>query len=265
MLDGSKERVASGEESEAARPKGCFLTMTTKFGTVCCAHSPPLREAKDEMTKVLDSHDIILGDLNTTRGGLLSILRDTHLGVCRPSYLPSKTFESAGWPPCFDHILIRKKKSERVRLCSTQVLALPKVKKNPRGNIQRLEWCSDHVPVEADVFVQGIAGRFATWNVADPIYYAKMNSQNLDLAANIMSGFEHFDETQRQCEIRSVVDTLLSRNDLVALQEVPIDLSPVLRVDGIALGFEVDTASDASSLDTDGSKAAQLMLFCKIN
>lgn len=192
------------------------------LGRVASVHADPLRENRGGMME-LSSIDVILGDLNTSWFALTNIFGTTHVDASRPSYLPSGTHVFRAFtPPAFDHVLARRT-SLSVEIAKQQMWTLPfKVADNPRSWMRTLKMCSDHVPLETVVRHQmsGASWRCCTWNVADPWYMAQRHPENSD---KIFRGFMR-DETVRLDRVRAAVQTLMERNDMVALQEVPATL-----------------------------------------
>ena len=232
-------------------------TYLRHVGSVCCLHAEPLKY-NSEVIDIVHRHDVILGDLNTMWKHLKGPLGSTYQDVSFPSYLPSKVFDRPGDPPDFDHILLRKRTGS-IAPVATQIKTLTSGRDH-RKVLQRDGWCSDHVPVEAHLCLgHHHTIRVATWNVADPWYYAQYHPPSV--ASDIVKGFSRTNETNRLRHIKRVTRALIQSNAIVALQEVPVALAKVLRedFDGTVRVLE---GLDQSSKDTsDGSQAPRLMLF----
>ena len=192
------------------------------MGTLAACHLASLRHnreiAKTAHRWLFDTYDVVLGDFNATHGAMLdvSVAGTTHDHATMPSYLPAPSYSVAAWPPSFDQVVVRR--PLQVALADAQMWKLQKVKLWPRKQMWSRCIPSDHVPVEA--VVRGVAGanelRVATWNVADPWYYNQHHNDNTPA-----EGFERQFEAERCSLVLQTVGTLVERNQVVALQEVP--------------------------------------------
>ena len=232
-------------------------TKLRNIGTVCCLHADPLKY-NPQLIDTVRRHDVILGDLNTMWKHLEPHIGSTYHDVSFPSYFPSKVFDSVGDPPDFDHILLHKDKGS-VAAVAPQIKTLTSGRDH-RKIMQQDGWCSDHVPIEAHLWLgEAHHIRVATFNVADPFYFANFHPS--PVASHIVRGFRRNQEANRLRHIRAVIHTLIQSNVIVALQEVPVSLAQVLRKD-FEKTVRILEASDKSSKDlSDASEAPRLMMF----
>ncbi len=228
-------------------------------GKVACLHSAPLR-CDPALVDTLRAHDVVIGDLNTTWRHLAVHVGATHANASMPSYLPPSLYARADMPPDFDHVMVR---SGALRLAMRQVKCL-RSGTDHRSVIHRDGWCSDHVPVEAVWEKAGArTRRLATWNVADPWYYARHAAlQDARLASNVVKGFSVLREPARLADVHRVVIGLLERNAIVALQEVPSKIASALEEEARRRGIHVEESTDRSTHDPgDEADAPRVMLF----
>ena len=233
------------------------------MGTIAACHLASLQHnreiAKTAHRWLFDTYDVVLGDFNATHGAMLdvSVAGTTHDHATMPSYLPAPSYSVAAWPPSFDQIVVRR--PLQVALADAQLWKLQKVKEMPRKQMWSHCIPSDHVPVEA--VVRGVAGadelRVATWNVADPWYYNKYHD-NTKTAAE---GFVYEFEDQRCNLVLQTVDTLVERNQVVALQEVPRMLVQRVVLAAKTRGLVVGGMPTPARNDELRSSAPYLMLI----
>ena len=259
--------------------KKVFISARTTYGEIACCHLSAVKNQSHLLIahqQIFDSHSITMGDMNATwnrivgeAGQLGSVNHDTHESVNMPSYLPcTLSNTNAVMPPAFDQIIIRHGRvnpEHRPQLYGTlapkQVARLQLIRHDPRKVIiSRHDILSDHVSVEANVFNdEDMSIRCATWNVADPFYFARF-------WPNAANRFVSADEERRQESIRQQVRILLNHCDVVALQEVPARLVPYIRTDAENAGFglrkERMKPSD-QDLNPDSSTIPAMMLFVK--
>lgn len=210
------------------------LRTRTKLGWVAACHLSPVHNSS---SAVLQAHrylfsqtDIVLGDMNAHHVHMHDSFGATCKCVHMPSYLPSCENASAMTPPAFDMCVYKVPKLSAT-LAPKQVTRLQKIKGCPRDAIASRGLSSDHVSVEFLVDFHGTVARCATWNVADPEYYSHT-------FPSALAGFDLEKEGERQRQVVQQIVTLLSRNDIVALQEVPRAIASEVDGEAMSVGFE---------------------------
>lgn len=196
-----------------------------EFGRLFAGHFSPVHKeplATQEVRDVFKEHDIVIGDFNAlTRQLKTFCLYDSKWSShSPPSYLPNIPRPPVRFSiPCFDAIYARQD-SYSVKAGPIDLFLLLVVNGiNPRELIASLGG-SDHAPVLAVVrnLVSGISKTVMTWNVADPVFWSRFYSSSKE-------GFSLEHESQRQDGLFERVASYIRNYDVVALQEVPVDLA----------------------------------------
>ena len=209
---------------------------------------------RDYNKYIFKAHDVILGDFNTTWGHMIGIAPPSRQGytdakpkpkpawledvvelasVSWGSYLPGISLskeERPAFPPQFDQIVYRKTKGIVAMPCDKPHspagdkcqrieksfdLRLPKGSRNPRSEMARLRWPSDHMWVVAILRGRMKKLKMATWNVADPTYFGRFHP-----LANL--GFDWQPEQTRLTSVLTNIRRLLDDGvRVLGLQEVP--------------------------------------------
>ena len=219
----TRAKAAPTDEAQAQSWRSRVLVANGAHGRLAVAHLAALRNntalAKTAHRWLFDTFEIVMGDFNAIHAQMLDVSVDavTHVHATMPSYLPSVDYPVAAMPPSFDQVVVRR--PLHVELAKRQVWRLQRVKQFPRKQMASRGIPSDHVPVEALVrtaSVQSEALRLATWNVADPFYYAQHHA-----AASAAVGFLVDFEDQRLRMVMDTIARLMERNHVLGLQEVP--------------------------------------------
>lgn len=186
--------------------------------------------------QILSSNtDLLVGDWNTSPLQLSSVTCDRKF-VGMPSYLPSVSYDVSSYPPSVDLMCARTGMFQCV-LSPVQIKKLQKVKKNPRGQMKGFP--SDHVPVEFLVtkpLEPDWKMRIATWNVCN---FDEADHESAKI------GFDRVEKVERYSKLLEHVETLLSRNDVLCLQEVPFDFFDSLLLPRVVhkKGYTVESKS----------------------
>lgn len=159
-------------------------------------------------------------------------------------------------PPTFDNVVVHRpltvyalpERRDRLANGPRQLGAKFVPCKLPRTLMTSLPpdgWPSDHTSVQATVRSHGASAslRVATWNVADPHYFAQWHP----LAA---LGFDKRTEPARLIRVQKHCYDLLNNSDVLALQEVPHSLVAALLRAGVRLGFFVEYVAAPSEFDS---------------
>lgn len=194
---------------------------------------------------IFDAHAVVMGDMNCRWQFMIeedaAVKATSHTHATRPSYLPGMTNPSldkytgkprAVTPASFDMVVVTRPLS--VELLPKQLGAKFTPCKLPRGLMQSIGWPSDHTSVIATARRgDGAVLTFATWNVADPIYFGQF-------WPDAAHGFDWQPESQRLDAIAEHVQQLLDADcHVVGLQEVPSTLVSRLVVLGAARHYQV--------------------------
>jgi hypothetical protein len=245
------------------------LHTSTEFGSLAVCQLASLRHnetlARTAHRWLFDTFNIVLGDFNATHLNMIDVSVDgtTHACATMPSYLPGVDMKAPTFPPNFDQVVVKRPLG--VCLAPKQQWRLQRVRLFPRKQMLSRGIPSDHVPVEAVVRAAASAPRelrVATWNVADPLYYALHHEGDRE---RVLSGFCRESEAARRELIVSTARQLFERNDVLGLQEVPLDLvdrvgAACARSDAAA---RVQSLPTPATADADGLRAPRLVLICK--
>ena len=270
------------DERDAKELSRRLLQCETTFGVVASVHLErvSMREGSNmEIGRrvyswIFDAHHVVLGDMNCEWRNMIGgahlgehsrpmeawVKPDTHTAAVRTggTYLPGLTEpKKPRWkgesvaitPPTFDLVVVTRPLS--VELLPKQPGRKFTPAKLPRLLMKPLGWPSDHTSVVAVVKSTRLTSQLtvATWNVADPFYFA-------EYWPDAAFGFDFDQEDSRLNAIEDHVEQLLSLADVVGLQEVPADLVERLVRCGSGLDFESQWVAAPSDKDTEWYEAA---------
>ena len=270
------------DERDAKELSRRLLQCETTFGVVASVHLErvSMREGSNmEIGRrvyswIFDAHHVVLGDMNCEWRNMIGgahlgkhsrpmeawVKPDTHTAAVRTggTYLPGLTEpKKPRWkgervaitPPTFDLVVVTRPLS--VELLPKQPGRKFTPAKLPRLLMKPLGWPSDHTSVVAVVKSMSRTSQLtvATWNVADPFYFA-------EFWPDAAFGFDFDQEDSRLNAIEDHVEQLLSLADVVGLQEVPADLVERLVRCGSGLDFESQWVAAPSDKDTEWYEAA---------
>lgn len=257
------------------------LQVDTRIGLLASVHLSKVNTltgenvglARTAYKWIFDAHDVVMGDCNTewalmvgaddpTRSSsssksaakIVNTIRQgawvsgtTHTCVHRPSYLPAKPNSSLPIQLKPIDLIVVKRPPFSVSLQPKQPgPKLPATCKFPRGLMKSTRWPSDHLPVVAAVKKPGMVDlKVATWNVADPHYFARFFEEGPGM------GFDWQPEPERLEAILQQVVTLLTIADVIGLQEVPAGLVARLAASGASRQFHVQWVAAPSLYDKD--------------
>jgi endonuclease/exonuclease/phosphatase family metal-dependent hydrolase len=259
-----------------------LLQCETTFGVVASVHLErvSMRQGSNvELGRrvyswIFDAHHVVLGDMNCEWRNMIGganlgahsqpmeawVKPDTHTAAVRTggTYLPGLTEpKKPRWkgdavaitPPTFDLVVVARPLS--VDLLPKQPGRKFTPAKLPRLLMKSLGWPSDHTSVVASVKSMSRTSRLtvATWNVADPFYFARF-------WPDAHFGFDFEEEDSRLNAIKRHVEQLLDLADVVGLQEVPADLVDRLVRCGLDRDFESQWVAAPSDKDTAWYDAA---------
>ena len=212
---------------------------------------------------IFDAHDVVMGDMNTRwkfmieETGAVDAISHSY-ATLQSTYLPGHR-EPATWPngdpkpgyqpPAFDLVVVKRPLATSCieHMNDKHAVLGPKIPPLliPRTFMKTTGWFSDHVPVMAKVRATvGAQITVATWNVADPHYFAQW-------WPDAGFGFEQDKEEERVRLVEKHVHKLLAVCDVVGLQEVPVAIVSSLIAHAVAMGFEVKWVSAPSETDTN--------------
>jgi endonuclease/exonuclease/phosphatase family metal-dependent hydrolase len=253
-----------------------LLQVDTRIGVLASVHLTKVNTITGENVGlartvykwIFDAHDVIMGDCNTEWARMIGaedptrsasskaatkavtsiregawVKSTSHACAQRPSYLPSARNDYQPIAPKpIDLIVVKRPLS--VELHEKQPGPKLVTCKFPRGLMKSTRWPSDHVPVVGVVRKAGVEALVvATWNVADPHYFARFFDEGPDV------GFDWQPEPQRLEAIAQQVDALLTTADVVGLQEVPAALVAKLAALGASRQFHVQWVAAPSEHD----------------
>ena len=267
------------DERDAKELSRRLLQCETTFGVVASVHlgrvsmRQGLRQENVELGRrvyswIFDAHHVVLGDMNCEWRNMIGgahlgahsqpmeawVKPDTHTAAVRTggTYLPGLTEpKKPRWkgdsvaitPPTFDLVVVARPLT--VDLLPKQPGRKFTPAKLPRLLMKSLGWPSDHTSVVAIVKSMSLTSHLtvATWNVADPFYFARF-------WPDAAFGFGVEEEDSRLNDIKHHVEQLLDLSDVVGLQEVPADLVDRLVRCGLDRDFESQWVSAPSEKDT---------------
>ena len=277
------------DERDAKELSRRLLQCETTFGVVASVHLErvSMREGSNaELGRrvyswIFDAHHVVLGDMNCEWRNMIGgahvdigrgpsrqsqpmeawVKPDTHTAAVRPggTYLPGLTEpKMPRWkgdsvaitPPTFDLVVVARPLT--VDLLPKQPGRKFTPAKLPRLLMKSLGWPSDHTSVVAIVKSMSLTSQHltvATWNVADPFYFARF-------WPDAAFGFDFKEEDSRLNAIKHHVEQLLDLADVVGLQEVPADLVDRLVRCGLDRDFESQWVAAPSDQDTAWYDAA---------
>ena len=254
-----------------------LLQCETTFGVVASVHlervsmrnGSNMELGRCVYSWIFDAHHVVLGDMNCEWRNMIGgahlgehsrpmeawVKPDTHTAAVRTggTYLPGLTEpKKPRWkgdpvaitPPTFDLVVVARPLS--VELLPKQPGRKFTPAKLPRLLMQSLGWPSDHTSVVAVVKSMSLTSQLtvATWNVADPFYFARF-------WPDAAFGFDFDQEDSRLNAIKGHVEQLLDLADVVGLQEVPADLVERLVRCGSGRDFESQWVAAPSEKDTE--------------
>ena len=270
------------DEMDAKELSKRLLQCETTFGVVASVHlervsmrvGSNMELGRCVYSWIFDAHHVVLGDMNCEWRNMIGgahlgehsrpmeawVKPDTHTAAVRTggTYLPGLTEpKKPRWkgdpvaitPPTFDLVVVARPLS--VELLPKQPGRKFTPAKLPRLLMQSLGWPSDHTSVVAVVKSMSLTSQLtvATWNVADPFYFARF-------WPDAAFGFDFDQEDSRLSAIKDHVEQLLDLADVVGLQEVPADLVERLVRCGSGRDFESQWVASPSNKDTEWYEAA---------
>ena len=252
------------EPAQRERWRERVLVAHGPLGSIAVAHLRSMHHnahlAKTAHRWLFDTFDVVIGDFNAQLGSMLDVSVDavTHASATHPSYLPAVDYKQAAAPPSFDQAVVKRPLS--VRLATKQMWTLQRVKLNPRKQMLSRSIPSDHVPVE--VVVCGTKQtaptlRLATWNCADPWYFGAFHKSS----STATTGFVPEYEEERLGLLLRTVETLLDRNDVVGLQEVPRAIAEEVAAAAKTRNWSISGIVTPAAADEIGDQAPIMMLL----
>jgi len=252
------------EPAQRKRWRERVLVAHGPLGSIAVAHLGSMHHnvhlAKTAHRWLFDAFDIVIGDFNAQFGSMLDVSIDavTHASATHPSYLPAVDYKQAAVPPSFDQAVVKRPLS--VRLAAQQMWKLQRIKLNPRKQMLSRSIPSDHVPVEVVVCgTQQTAPtlRLATWNCADPWYFGAFHKNG----STATTGFVPEYEEDRLELILEAIETLLDRNDVVGLQEVPRAVAQEATAAAKSRNWSISGIVTPAAADEIGDQAPIMMLL----
>lgn len=215
------------------------IQLKTSLGYLFVGHFDPVHK-EDHMPailkKIFNINHVVIGDFNANAYHLKlhKVIDNTYSHLDFPSYLPDVPDNKRKmFTPQFDNIVIKSPLKFTNDTKNMQMIQLPdQVYKNPRLLIKKLKLCSDHIPVQAVIVGGKERLSVATFNVADPFYWAQYHP----------SASNGFDASKEDDRLKSVVTTVMKLaevNDVIGLQEVPYSLLPRLQTLAERCGYSM--------------------------